>query len=325
MMTEPSADARTLAHTAAITIDVDTLGCYRAIHGLPAHVQTGPDVIYTVALERFLDVMHTLCAPATLFVIGRDLEEPEHRTRIAAAHAHGHEIASHSYAHDYALSTLSVADIDDDLARASAVITDVTGKRPQGFRAPGYNLSEPLMDALERHGFVYDSSLFPTPAYFAARALARGLHAVRGRQSHSLLGDVREFAGPRRPFRPARGARYRQARPGESARSIVEIPMAVASPLRMPWLGTSLSLAPDVIGKLMTRAALASRGPVVLELHAMDLLGCDDDVPRDLVSVQPDLRVSSVDKVRRITSTLRAIVRARTVMPLITMARHIDA
>jgi len=48
-------------------------------------------------------------------------------------------------------------------------------------------------------------------------------------------------------------------------------------------------------------------------------------VPRDLVSVQPDLRVSSVDKVRRITSTLRAIVRARTVMPLITMARHIDA
>lgn len=319
-----TAYTRDLARTAAITIDVDTLGCYRAIHGLPPVEQTGPDVIYTRALERFLDAMHAIDAKATLFVIGRDLDDDAHRTRVGQAHRDGHEIASHSHVHDYALSTLSPDIIDDDLSRASAAIRSVTGQRPQGFRAPGYNLSEPLMDALERQGFVYDSSLFPTPAYFAARAVARSLHALQGRQSHSLTGDVREFMGPRMPFRPARGARYRRARVGEGARSLVEIPMAVSSPLRLPWLGTSLSLAPDAIGDALTRAALWSRGPVVLELHGMDLLGHDDDVPRDLARLQPDLRVSSRDKVRRITSTLRAIAKARDVLPLIEMAALVN-
>jgi hypothetical protein len=324
MVERRTAHARELAASAAITIDVDTLGCYRAIHGLEASDHAGADVIYTKALERFLDVMHAIRARSTLFVIGRDLDERAHRALVSSAHARGHEIASHSHTHDYALSTLPAVDIDDDLARASAVIEAATGERPRGFRAPGYNLSEPLMDALERHGFVYDSSLFPTPAYYAARAVARSLHAMQGRKSHSLTGDVREFMGPRTPFRPARGARYRRARLGEAARQLIEIPMAVASPLRLPWLGTSLSLAPDVVGHTFTRAALTSRGPVVLELHAMDLLGNDDDVPGDLARLQPDLRVSSRDKVRRIGQTLRAIAHARPIVTLIEMAALVD-
>jgi len=314
--------SRALARAAAITIDVDTLACYRAIHGLP-QADDARDPTYPIAMERFFEIVDGLHARATVFVIGRDLDDATAAARVRAAHDGGHEIASHSHAHDYALSRRAPAVIDADLARASDAIARVAGRRPRGFRAPGYNLSEPLVDALDRHGFVYDSSIFPTPAYFAARAIAIGAHALAGRESRSLVGDAREFAGPRAPYRPAVGARHRAARRGERARALVEIPMAVATRLRAPWLGTTISLAHDAVGDALTRFALRARGPVVLELHAMDLLGHDDGVDRALVAVQPDLRVSSRDKVRRVTRAVRALVERRDTITLEEMAARV--
>lgn len=321
-MRDDASPSRALACAAAITIDVDTLACYRAIHGL-APKDDARDPIYSVAMERFFDLMNAHGARATIFVIGRDLDDESVSNRVKAAHDDGHEIASHSHAHDYALSRRATAVIDADLARASEAIARVTGRRPCGFRAPGYNLSELLVDALERHGFTYDSSIFPTPAYFAARAVAIGAHALAGRESRSLVGDAREFAGPRAPYRPAVGARHRPARRGERARALVEIPMAVATRLRAPWLGTTISLAHDVVGDALTRLALRAHSPVVLELHAMDLLGHDDDVDPALVSLQPDLRVSSRDKVRRVGRAITALVARREVMPLEEMAARV--
>jgi predicted deacetylase len=46
------------------------------------------------------------------------------------------------------------------------------GVRPEGFRAPGYTMNDQLMSVLHEAGFSYDSSVFPCPAYYAAKAAA---------------------------------------------------------------------------------------------------------------------------------------------------------
>jgi len=311
-----SASARALQRLGSISIDVDGIDCYHAIHGLPPAER---DPIYDKALPRFLDAVEAIGAKATLFVIGQDLEHDGRRDVIRRAAEAGHEIASHSYAHDYSLSVASPAAIDADLTRAADVIEDVTGRRPRGFRAPGYNQSEALFDALERQHVTYDSSFFPTPAYFAARAAALLKYRLTGRTSQSLVGDVREFASRRDPFFPSRDRRFRRARQG-ARRSFVELPMTVSSPLRMPWLGTTVALFPDVASRALTEAVVQRRGPVVLELHGMEFLGADDGVDDALVQAQPDLQVPLDDKLRRLQTTFERLAAKRQVVPMDEMA-----
>lgn len=310
------------ASWAAVTIDLDGAHCYRAIHGLAARPDD-EDFVYARALPRFLEACDRIGVRATLFCIGDDVARPELRPLLEAAHRGGHELASHSHAHDYGLSRRPREVIDEDLRRSRQAIADVIGEDPVGFRAPGYNLSEALTDAVEGAGFVYDSSLFPTPLYFAARAAALLRYRVEGRSSHSLVGDVREFSALRTPFRPSRRARFRPPRAGEEARRLVEIPMSVSTPFRLPWLGTTLALFPDAAGQALTAAVIRSSGPAVLELHAIDFAGPDDGAEAAFAAAQPDLRVALDDKLRRLERALTTLASRRRVVPLRELASFV--
>ena len=306
----------------AITIDVDSTACYHHIHGLDISHQE-KDPIYEIALPRFLDAMAELNLKATLFVIGRDLENPKHQDIIAAAAAAGHEIASHSYAHDYALSRLPTEKIQEDIRQAHVLIQNTTGSSPVGFRAPGYNQSEALFDAIEDLGYTYDSSFFPTPTYFAARATAIALYQIRQRQSRSLIGDVREFLAPRTPFFPDRNCRFKPAKDATCARKLIEIPISVASFARIPWLGTTLTLAPDSMGQLMTRSVLKKTTPAILELHAIDFADGHDGFTQALVNAQNDLNVPIHDKTRRLKSTFEQMAQQRQIIPMKSIAQSL--
>lgn len=316
--TPPSQNA--LAQTGSITIDMDGLRCYRAIHGLPTK-EDEDDPIYTKALPRFCAAMAQIDARGTLFVVGSDLSRPAHRRALEQAAAAGHEIASHSYAHDYALSRQSFASISADLWRCDDAIAELVGKRPAGFRAPGYNQSEVLFDAIEALGYAYDSSFFPTPAYFAARGTALLGYRVAQRPSHSLLGEWREFASARTPFRPDRQARFRAAQGEAQARPFWEIPISVASGARIPWLGTTLSMLPRRAGSALTHVAVRGPGPCILELHAIDFLDAQDAEDSALVRAQRDLRVPAMQKHRRLRNVFRILRDQRRLMPLEELAR----
>ena len=80
-----------------------------------------------------------------------------------------------------------------------------------GFRAPGYTITDEVFDVLAELGVAYDSSVFPCPAYWAAKAAAIGLH--RPPRAHEPLD--RRHAGralgadaavPRRHARTGRAA-----------------------------------------------------------------------------------------------------------------------
>jgi hypothetical protein len=304
--------------SAAVTIDVDSLRFYRAIHGRSGTpLPLAEDPIYTVALERFYALIEAVRAPATLFVVGADA--PAHPQAFARARALGCELASHSYAHDYRLSRQAPAAIAEDLRQADVAIAALAGAPVRGFRAPGYNVTPALLEAVRALGYRYDSSLLPAPAYFAARAAAIAVYGRLGRPSASLAGDVRQFLGPldgpypmhpEHPWDPTDGG------------SLLELPMAVDPLTRTPLIGTTITTLPERVVRAGVRAALAKSSCFVLELHAIDLLDASDHPAlAELAADQRDVRVPVKTKLARLGAVLAQLGEARRFRTLAELAQ----
>ena len=268
----------------SVSVDLDGLGCYAAIHGLPSTLDDRAlRAVPEVALRRFCELFAALDVRATFFVIGREASIAPGPLRDAVAR--GHEIGSHSYAHDYALSRRTREEIAQDLALAERAIEDACGSRPRGFRAPGYTISSPLLDAVRERGYVYDSSLLPSVPYYAAKAAAIGLYALRRRRSVSILGGIGQLLGPRRAHR---------------RRGVRELPVATLPCLRAPVIGTTVLPFP-----FFARAAFAG-GHLNLELHGIDALD-RTDVPAAIAAAQPGLRTSAREKLHRLRRLLETL------------------
>src|SRR5207237_1287168 len=175
------------------------------------------------AVQRLCELFHGLGVRATSFAIGREAAIAPGSLKAAAGG--GHEIGSHSHAHDYALSRRTREEIAQDLALAESAIEDACGLRPRGFRAPGYTLSAPLLDAVRERGYAYDSSLLPSPPYYAAKAAALAVYALRGRGSQSILGGIGQLFAARRAHR---------------RRGVRELPVATLPFLRAPVIGSTV-------------------------------------------------------------------------------------
>lgn len=268
----------------SVSVDLDGLGCYAAIHGLSLRLDDRAlRAVPEVAVQRFGDLFSALGVRATFFVIGR--EAPIAPGPLRGAASAGHEIGSHSYAHDYALSRRTREEIAQDLALAERAIEDACGKRPRGFRAPGYTTSGPLLDAVRERGYVYDSSLLPSFPYYAAKAAAIAVYALRRRKSVSILGGVRQLFAPRHAHR---------------RRGVRELPVATLPCLRTPVIGTTVLPFP-----FLARAAF-SGGHLNLELHGIDALD-GSDVPAAIASAQPGMRMPAAEKLRRLRGVLEAL------------------
>ena len=277
----------------SVSIDLDGVGCYAAIHGLGLGALSveAQRAVPITAVDRFCELLARHGLRGTLFAIGRELDLPGAEEPLRRAAGAGHEVASHSFGHDYALSRRSQVEIEADLLRAESAITAATGQRPRGFRAPGYTLSPALLAALRARGYCYDSSLLPSAPYYLAKAVAIGLRALRGRRSESILGGVGQLFG-------SRGAHLRAG--------VRELPISTLPLLRGPVIGTVVAGLPEALSARFASWAFAS-GHFNLELHGIDLLDQSDGVPPALAAVQPGLRVPAKDKLRRISALLAAL------------------
>lgn len=290
----------------AVSVDLDGLACYYAIHGMgeppPAPAR---HLVLRKCLPRFLDLFARHGVQATFFVVGSDLQEdPEGRAILADLARAGHELANHTHTHPYHFTRLPRAEMAGEIDRAHAAIGGVAGRAPIGFRAPGYAVNRQAFELLIERGYTYDSSVFPSPPYYAAKALVMGAMRLFGRRSASVLDDPRALLAPRAPYQATAESPYRPASPDQG---LLEIPIAVTPALRLHVIGTSLILAPDWLRRRMVAAALAA--PLFnLELHGIDLADAQADaVPAALVARQPDLRRPLSHKLRVFDDVLSAV------------------
>lgn len=157
-----------------------------------------------------------------------------------------------------------------------------SGVRPEGFRAPGYTITDTIFEVLEELGVTYDSSVFPCPAYFAPKAAVIGAMRLVGRRSRSIVDDPRVLTAPADPYRVGRPYWRR-------GRGVIELPIGVTRAARLPYIGTSVVLAGEHGARLLSRA-MKGRPLVNLELHGIDLADAAEDGLAFLAPHQPDLR-----------------------------------
>ena len=283
----------------AISVDLDEIPNYFAIHGIePREGGRGAlTAVYDVAVGRLLDFAHEEGIPLTLFAIGSDLARTDNAEALRRAHEGGHEIANHTLDHRYDLTRLGRAAIAEQVQGGIDAITHAVGERPVGFRAPGYVITDEVFEVLAEKGFLYDSSVFPCPAYWATKTAAIGLYRARGRESRSQLDTPNVLRAPIRPYLVGRPYYKRGT-------GMLELPVQVTPKLRLPFIGTSLTLAgPTGARKL---ADMCVGEPLVnLELHGIDVLDERDGLD-ELVAHQPDVRVVKERKL----AALRAVVAA---------------
>ncbi|MFO0652175.1 MAG: polysaccharide deacetylase family protein [Polyangiales bacterium] len=282
----------------ALSVDLDEIPCYHAIHGLPEASGASAHAVYERAVPRYRELLDDLGVPCTFFVIGRDMKHAVARDGARALFDAGHELANHTQNHRYEFSRLDDDAIRDEIRGGIEAVAAVQGFAPSGFRAPGYTTNDRVMSALSELGVFYDSSVFPCPAYWAAKTTAIGLIRARGRRSHSIVDTPAVLAAPADPYVPARPYWRRAEHDG----GIIELPIGVTRGARLPYIGTTVMLAGPSRVDLLT-AQIAGRPLVNLELHGIDLLDEHDGLDA-LVAHQRDVRVPLARKL----ATLRRVV-----------------
>jgi len=110
-----------------------------------------------VALPRIVRLLDLQRVPATFFIPAVSLMlHPDMADVIKASGRH--EFAVHGWIHE--MNTQVPADVERDLVqRALDYLTQVTGTRPVGYRAPSWNFSPATLSIIRDLGFTYESSL----------------------------------------------------------------------------------------------------------------------------------------------------------------------
>lgn len=181
-----------------MSIDVDEIDCYSQIHGLPSAADR--HAVYDVALGRIRRFAADLRLPLTLFVIARDLDRAANVQTLRDLVSDGHEIGNHSLDHWYDLTRREHAEQERQVGDANARLQAALGVVPTGFRAPGYTVTDELLEIVQACGLSYDSAVFPCPPYFAAK-VARLLRMKLSRQrSRAVLDTLRVLRAPTVPY-----------------------------------------------------------------------------------------------------------------------------
>lgn len=283
----------------AVSVDLDEIPHYFAIHGLSEPTGATRTLVYDVAIDRLVGLARELSIPLTFFAVGADVASPSNAARLRAATQQGIEVANHSLDHRYDLVRLGRSEIRRQVDEGARAIERATGVAPVGFRAPGYTVRDEVFDVLAELGVAYDSSVFPSPAYWAAKVAKISLIAAGGKKSRSIIDSPAVLTAPTRP--------YRVGRPyWRSGRGILEFPIQVTRFARLPVIGTFLTLWGVGGARRLARACVGE--PLInLELHGIDVLDESDGL-QALRGRQPDIRgVAAAAKLAALRAAIETI------------------
>lgn len=259
---------------ASLSLDLDNKWAYLRTHGVDGW-ENYPSY-FDVAVPRLLDWTCQRELLITCFIVGRDAQRSESRDSLAALADAGHEIGNHSLNHYPWMHSLTRGEIEREICDAEELIEQATGRRPVGFRGPGYSLSAETLAVLAARGYHYDATTLPTPVgplarwYFRRTASATAAETADRRELFGAFGEC---------FRPIKP--YVWTTP---AGPLVEIPVTTFPLLRMPIHMTYLwylhrfspRLARTYVSMALRTCRMCGVEPSIL-LHPLDFLGVEDE------------------------------------------------
>lgn len=268
---------------ASLSIDFDNKWAYLRAAGRDDWDQV--DGYLPLAADRVVDVLGSLGLPLTVFAVGRDFADDENCDAIRLfGGLGGWEIANHSLNHLPWMHTMPADEIADEIEITHNHIVDVTGKRPVGFRGPGFSCPDEVLRVLAKNEYVYDASVFPTSIAPVARAVFMMRTKLEGEQrekAKKLYGGFSSLMNPNRPYRRTIALDRELS---ATTRQMWEMPVTVMPLTRTPIhfsYFTFLASKSTWLAKAYFRMALAmcrmtGTTPSLL-LHPPDFMGREDD------------------------------------------------
>jgi peptidoglycan-N-acetylglucosamine deacetylase len=301
---------------ASLSLDLDNKWSYMKTHGDPAW-ESFPSYL-DIVVPRVLEFLQARDLKITFFVVGQDAALEKNHAALKSLAEAGHEIGNHSFNHEPWLHLYSEEKIEAELAQAEAIIEAVTGQRPRGFRGPGFSLSQATLQVLQRRGYQYDCSTFPTYLGPLARAyyfMTARLTPEEKEERKKLFGTLSEGLRPNKAYRW-------QVNEAE----LVEIPVTTMPIFKIPihvsyvlYLSNfSKALALFYFRVALFFCWLTGVQPSLL-LHPLDFLGNDDTTDLDFF---PAMRQPSTQKVAIVSEVIRLLGNRYQIKP---MKGHVEA
>jgi peptidoglycan-N-acetylglucosamine deacetylase len=306
---------------ASLSLDLDNQWSYMKTHGDPGW-ETFPSYM-DLLVPRVLQFLRERNLLITFLVVGQDAVLEKNQSALKSLADAGHEIGNHSFHHEPWLDTYTKQQIEDEITKAEAAIEKVTGKKPVGFRGPGFVLPQLAVEVLIRRGYYYDASTLPTYIGPLARLyyfMTAGLDSEEKHRRGRLFGTLKDGFRPIRPY---------QLQPGRNGNNqkIVEIPVTTMPIFKIPihvsyiiYIGSySRVLALFYFKVAMFLCRLTGVHPSLL-LHPLDFLGADD---LKELSFFPAMHLLSKDKINLVSEVIKIYSNNFTVVPLGEHARSL--
>jgi hypothetical protein len=191
-------------------------------------------------LDSLLSLLDRYVIKATFFVPSSVAERfPDTMREIVDCR---HEIACHGLKHDMWETTLDVEKQAQMINEATDTIQSIIGLRPIGFRAPLFLANEKCWKALQKNGYVYDSSVVCSPLY----------------NSHRIFLPQKPFCLPLPKTRNGCG--------------LIEIPVSSNPLLPFPLGGAPMRVLGSEWCKAGIKMNFVFKTPVVFYIHPKDVV-----------------------------------------------------
>jgi peptidoglycan/xylan/chitin deacetylase (PgdA/CDA1 family) len=257
----------------SISLNFDSLN---EAYGFPANYR---DPSFFEGFDRIAELAAEYSFPLSIFIVGKDLDNPDHSSRVKSWADQGHEIGNHSWSHHFNLGSLSQQLIRDEVTRSHDRIFSVVGVEPKGFIAPAWSTSKRLISTLIEMNYIYDTSSFPSFYLYPMAAKIALNHAKNWKKGLRILRRDDWYVPITSSTRPHlidnKGRRTTSA-----LHSICILPL--------PTLGRTQPCIWHTIGYLLgwkfthyqTKKLLNKHSGFYYLIHPADFLGLDDLDPR---------------------------------------------
>ncbi|KAA1259713.1 Polysaccharide deacetylase [Rubripirellula obstinata] len=304
---------------ASLSLDLDNKWAYLRAAGREDW-ESRPGYL-PMAVNRITEMLGELNLPLTVFTVGRDLVEEEDCQAIQSFDRLPRwEPANHSLNHLPWMHTMDEAEIADEIEITDARIREVTGRRPLGFRGPGFSCPDEVLRVLAKNNYAYDASIFPTSIAPIARAVFLMKTDLKGQAKENAKKLYGGFASLRQPNHPF------QRNIGDQ--QLWEMPVTVMPLTRTPIhfsYFTFLASFSTLAAKAYFRSALSlckltGTSPSLL-LHPPDFLGQEDDSD---MAYFPGMKMARQDKLSIVRWGLKLYSETFDVRCMIDALRLID-
>jgi peptidoglycan/xylan/chitin deacetylase (PgdA/CDA1 family) len=182
------------------------------------------ELVIKEGMPILLDVYSRYKVKSTFFFTG-DIAQ-KHPSIVRMVSAQGHEVACHGFSHeiDRAFELLNLNEQIENLSKSKKILEDICGEQVISFRAPALRVNKYTVEALEKTGFLIDSSI-------ASQRFDMFM-------SYGSKNKLNRLFAPRLPYK---ADVQNLSKIGNS--KITEIPI---SAMLLPYIGTTMRIFPLV-------------------------------------------------------------------------------